>query len=286
LILREKLHFCVVFLVVLPEKTYLCGDMNVTVKEMEHTADSFFIEHNRVSGAVPEDGYRKASIMLTALDALARTTGKSLYVVDYYKKNFLYVSKNPFFLCGYTPDEVKGMGYSFYLKHVPEEEIDMLVEVNRAGFEFCTGMSPEDRTGYVTSCNFHLVDEGRKMLVNHKLTPLMLNGDGDLWLAVCVVSLSPHREAGHVEMRKTGTSCCWTYSLARHSWEQMDSPSLSDREKDILLLSARGYTMNEIAGRMCISPDTVKFHKRRFFERLNVSNITEALGIASHCGML
>ena len=44
------------------------------------------------------------------------------------------MSDNPLFLCGHTADEVLRMGYAFYLSHVPEEELPMLTELNRAGF--------------------------------------------------------------------------------------------------------------------------------------------------------
>ena len=253
---------------------------------MNYTVDSFFIKDNKVSNVVPEEDYRNASTVLIALDALARMTYQSLYVIDYYNKNFLYVSENPLFLCGNTPDEVKRMGYSFYFRHVPKEEVDMLLEINRVGFEFCAHMSPEEKVNHSISYDFHLMNEKRKTLVNHKLTPLILTGDGAVWLAACAVSLSSHKDAGHVEIRKKGTACHWIYSLERHKWEQTENHMLSNREKDILRLSAQGYTMNEIADRMCISPDTVKFHKRQLFERLDVKNITEALGTASHHGML
>jgi hypothetical protein len=52
----------------------------------------------------------------------------------HYRRGFLYVSDNPLFLCGHTADEVLRMGYAFYLSHVPEEELPMLTELNRAGF--------------------------------------------------------------------------------------------------------------------------------------------------------
>jgi DNA-binding CsgD family transcriptional regulator len=248
------------------------------------TIDDFFVDVNKIS-FVAEDDYRNVAHLITALDAAARMTYQSLYVIDYHTRKFLYVSGNPLFLCGCSPEAVREAGYGFYLQHVPERELDMLLEINRAGFEFCTRVPTEDRTKYTISYNFHILGGRRETLINHKLTPLALSRDGAVWLAACAVSLSSHRTEGHVEARKSGATDHWTYSLERHKWEQTNSLSLNGREKDILLLSAQGCTMNDISAILCISVSTVKFYKARLFERLCVNNIAEALSIASNHGM-
>jgi len=54
----------------------------------------------------------------------------------------------------------------------------------------------------------------------------------------------------------------------------------------ILLLSTQGYSMDEIAERICISLDTVKFHKKNIFEKLQVKNIVEAIIFAANYKLL
>ena len=78
----------------------------------------------------------------------------------------------------------------------------------------------------------------------------------------------------------------WEYSLEYHKWTKNEGITLSDKEKDILSLSARGYTMNEIADHLCVAIDTVKFHKRRLFEKLNIKNIAEAISFATNYKLL
>ena len=87
---------------------------------------------NRVEGITDAD-YQRAQPYVEAAQAFAQTTYQSIYIIDYYRKNFLYVSDNPLFLCGHTADEVRLMGYGFYLSHVPENEVPMLTELNRSG---------------------------------------------------------------------------------------------------------------------------------------------------------
>ena len=70
--------------------------------------------------------------MLEAVSAVSRLTYQSIYVMDYCKMNFLYVSDNPIFLCGRTREEVMAMGFDFLLEQCKPEEVHALIEINRA----------------------------------------------------------------------------------------------------------------------------------------------------------
>ncbi len=61
--------------------------------------DDFFMYENRVEGITDAD-YQRAQLYVEAAQAFAQTTYQSIYIIDYYRKNFLYVSDNPLFLCG------------------------------------------------------------------------------------------------------------------------------------------------------------------------------------------
>lgn len=52
---------------------------------------------------------------------------------------------------------------------------------------------------------------------------------------------------------------------------------LSAREGEVLDLLARGYRYREIAGELFISPETVRSHVRRIYEKLHVRSRTEAV---------
>lgn len=247
--------------------------------------EDFFIMSNSVYNITEED-YQKVELLIRMFDAISRTTYQSIYIIDYFKKNFLYVSSNPLFLCGHTPQKIKELGYMFYINHVPEKEQNMLTEINKSGFNFFEKIPIEDRNNYTISYDFHIVTGKRQILVNHKLTPLVLTKDGRMWLAVCVVSLSSHNTPGHIELRKSGTIQYWEYSLEKHRWVENNGITLSEKEKDILLLSAQGYTMNEISQKLFLAVDTIKFYKKKLFEKLGVKNITEALSLATNYKLL
>jgi hypothetical protein len=148
------------------------------------------------------------------------------------------VSRNPLFLCGNTADKVKDMGYCYYQENVPEEEHPLLKEINRAGFDFLNKVPREDRYNYSISFDFHVMKGKRKILINHKHTPILLTKEGKVWFAACLVSLSPRNKPGNIEIRKDGQSIFWKYSLENHRWNEKTELALKDTEKDILILSA------------------------------------------------
>ena len=191
------------------------------------------------------------------------------------------MSDNPLFLCGHTAAEIKELGYRYYIDFVSEEEQMMLMEINRAGFDFFNKIPINERIKHTISYNFHLVNKKRKALINHKLTPIQLTADGKIWLAACLVSLSSRDDVGRIEMSKIGEMSVWKYSINSRRWKEEKRKVLDEKEKEILSLSIQGYTLSEIADKVCLSLDAVKFYRRKIFEKLDVKNITEAAVFAT-----
>lgn len=247
--------------------------------------DDFFIPDNEIR--LPEElDYSRVDEFIRSAEAFSRSSYQSVYIIDYFRQNFLYVSPNPMFLCGLTPERVKESGYRFYLEFVPEDEHPLLLTLNRAGFAFFNDIPVTERKDWYITYDFHLLNSGRKILINHKLTPLALTSDGRIWLALCVVSAATHADAGHIEMHRVDSSEYFEFSTVSRRWIKKQMPTLTDGEKSVLTLSIQGYTMSEIADKICLSPDTVKKYRKRIFEKLEVRNISEAIAAATNNKLL
>ncbi|MAP94741.1 MAG: helix-turn-helix transcriptional regulator [Ponticaulis sp.] len=61
---------------------------------------------------------------------------------------------------------------------------------------------------------------------------------------------------------------------------------ISDREYDVLQRLSEGLSNKQIADALHISPNTVKTHVNRLFEKLDVSRRTEAIARARELGIL
>ena len=62
--------------------------------------------------------------------------------------------------------------------------------------------------------------------------------------------------------------------------------ALSEREKAVLEAVARGHSNREIARQLWISEQTVKFHLRNVYRKLDVSSRTEAARVAYRTGLV
>ncbi len=244
--------------------------------------NDFFYSKNTVNN-VSDDDQRQTVDYLEPVKAFARTTYKSIYIIDYEKKGFEYVSDNPLFLCGHTAEEVEQMGYAFYFKYVTKPDLDLLLKINTIGFDFYEKIPVEERKNYTISYDFHLKNnEGKVILINQKLTPLFLTNEGKIWKALCIISLSAEQISGNIKVYKKGDNKIFKYDLEGDFWKTTEKIVLTSRESEILRYSIRGYTINEIAEAIFVSPDTVKFHRRKLFDKLEVVNISEAIAYATN----
>jgi len=247
---------------------------------MKNNITSTLLTKNKVEKISTEDLLQQHDYM-EAIKAFSRLTYESVYVIDYEKMAFEYVSENPLFLCGYSPEEVLGLGYEFYFKNVPEKDLVLLSLINEAGFDFFAKLPDGEKKQYSITYDFHLINkDGKPTLINHKLTPLFLTGEGKMWKAMCIVSISHHQQAGNIYIYKHGTDDLWQLNIVSKIWQKSEKPKLSKREIEILQLHAQGLTINQIAEKIFVAPDTVKYYRRRIFERLEVSNMVEALSRA------
>ncbi|MCM1356538.1 MAG: helix-turn-helix transcriptional regulator [Staphylococcus sp.] len=249
------------------------------------TPDEFFIPDNEVK--LPDElDYSRVDEYVRSAEAFSRSTYQSVYIIDYFKQNFLYVSPNPMFLCGLTPEQMIELGYRFYLKYVPEDEQALLLDINRAGFAFYNQIPLGQRKDWYISYDFHILNDGHPILINHKLTSLALTSDGRVWLGLCVVSASTHTTYGFIEMHHVGAPDYFVFNPVTRRWDKKAMPSLTEREKSVLTLSIQGYTMSEIADCICLSPDSIKKYRQRIFEKLGVRNISEAIAAAANNKLL
>lgn len=64
------------------------------------------------------------------------------------------------------------------------------------------------------------------------------------------------------------------------------SLGITGREREVLQLLADGRSNKEIAKRLGLSPNTVKTHVARLFEKLRVARRTEAIQLARELGLV
>lgn len=239
--------------------------------------DKFFNSQNCIKSNLETELATDYSY-LDAIRAFAHLSNASIYVIDYEKQGFEYVCDNPLFLCGNTSSDVKNMGYEFYSSYVPQEDLEMLLEINQIGFNFFEQQPIQKRKDFTISYDFHLLyPGGKRILIKHKLTPFVLTQSGKLWKAICLVEVSSAKQAGNIRITNHTNGKSLYYDRTAKYWREEVNFALSCKEKQMIELSIRGYSIKEIAEQMHVSNETVKFYRRNIFNKLQVKSISEAI---------
>ena len=71
-----------------------------------------------------------------------------------------------------------------------------------------------------------------------------------------------------------------------HQGQRVLYHKLSERERDVLRLTAQGYSAPEIGSRLAISPKTVDTYKQRINEKLGFSHRSDYVRFALRLGLL
>ncbi len=74
--------------------------------------------------------------------------------------------------------------------------------------------------------------------------------------------------------------------LAQGEGEQGEYEALTGREKEVLKFTAEGFTNQEIAEKLVISPKTVDTYRQRIMEKLNLHHRSELVRYALKTGLL
>ncbi len=75
-------------------------------------------------------------------------------------------------------------------------------------------------------------------------------------------------------------------SLTNTTTEADQYNQLSDRERDVLKLSAQGYISREIADQLLLSPKTVETYRQRGMEKLGLEHRSDLIRFALRAGIL
>lgn len=75
-------------------------------------------------------------------------------------------------------------------------------------------------------------------------------------------------------------------ALTRERQEGFTRQTLTERQREVLSLSAQGYTYKQIARRLRISERTVRYHIQSAIDKLHLQNRQQLISYASRLGML
>jgi DNA-binding CsgD family transcriptional regulator len=207
-------------------------------------------------------------------------------IFDLYQRRHVYYSPKYATVLGWDPKlAMEDITYTNNLIHT-----DDLPKLMLAGIYYIKlGFSLPEKNKKDYKCIFDYRvrgKEGKFVRVIEQQLPLELDTYGNVWLALSMLDLSPDKDVeapfrGRLINHRTGEH----FLFPPDETPPRETFSLTNREKEILGLIAKGLISKEIADRLFISVNTVNTHRQRIIEKLNVSNTYEALQYASERGL-
>lgn len=247
---------------------------------MNIKAKDFFKDYNAVDSSYelsPEfiDG------AISMADSMACASSLGAYVFDYSKRAVVYVSPNIASWCNLQQSDIMANGCDAYLKYINEKDLLMLQDINQAAFKFFKKLPDEESINYVVSYDFRY----GQLMVNQHYRPVVVK-DGNVMMAVCVVSLSSSKESGNIVMNSPKSKYAYEYSTELKKWIKKKKTHLTDKERGIIRLSIQGLNTEQIAEATHTKATTIKTQKKNLFQKLNVHSMPEAIRQAMNNGLL
>ena len=214
------------------------------------------------------------------LDKLLPPSSTFFMITNIKKEKYEFISNNLEYATGLSKTELMQKGIPFFLSLIHPDEIDswLLIikelmefyqvnykaeDLKKLEFQYNYRLKVGDANKYVNvlenKINLIADDQGRPIV---KLSHFTVFGKGKLKPLKAVARYLNNQNEFETVYRK----------IYRSSFLE---GKISNRERDIVQLLAKGLTNNQIADKLSISRHTVRTHRKNMLAKCNVNNTTE-----------
>lgn len=235
---------------------------------------------------MPNDyDYSNINTLTNIIESLERGINSKIYVIDFYKRKYIYVSDSIIDFCRLKTynDET----YNFFYESTSRHDHNKLQEIYISFFKEFHNLNDKSKKSITVCTNFTaLGNNHKKIAINHKFIPLLLNKNGDIWIAVCLTAISCKNMIDRSYYQIKDSEYYHEFSPRTKCWTKKKEIEISYTEKDILRLSAFGSSVATIAEQLNRSIDCIKTIKRKLFLKFDTQNISEAITYAKNKGLI
>jgi DNA-binding NarL/FixJ family response regulator len=219
-------------------------------------------------------------------ETLSSLCSEAIYIIDFKRQCFCYVSNHDLFLCGHSQEEVMRSGYDFYSKIIHPDDLSLLKTMYHIINLYI--LEQKESINYfsftVRLKNYLQENQFDYFMVYHKLKPIY-NQESNL--GICTLTLSVMPDSGNlIACLNNNDSYLDEYSFISGKWKRQKNKGLTEKERAIIVLSKQGLDNKSIAGKLCISYDTLRHAITILCEKLGVKNLKQAVVYATNHLML
>ncbi len=214
--------------------------------------------------------------ILRIIDVASRLTNTSMLLYDFEKRSVIHKSVKLLYMDEATISDIQRDSSNPYWSLVTPTDLNVLLGVEKAYFNILKSFSPEQQMKHTLVINFNILLKKKEQIVTQKFSPLKLQQDGTPSLGLISVTQTANETCERAAIFGNG----FRYAYDFQTREFVLIPQrlqLTLIEKAILSFASKGLSTEQIAKELYRSPNTIKTHRKRLFEKLKVSTIAEAV---------
>ena len=204
--------------------------------------------YSNITETIPEEEYDGMDLQFESLDAMARITNASMFVVDFSKNKMVYHTDNLLFVDEATTRDIQRESTNPYWALIHDEDLGLIIEAREAYLKLLDEMAIEQRQKHACVIDIRIILHRRAYVITQKFTPLKLRPDGKLWLGLFCMTTSSNTSVESEHISVFGEGFRYVYNQKNKSFQPFERDmQLTLMEKTILLRASKGLTLEQIA---------------------------------------
>ncbi len=219
--------------------------------------------------------YSKVSRAIKGLELLNFNPDEYLYILDLNRLDFFYYEEHPTFLSNKKHIHISDVGYLYFTERVHESDYQKAINVLDIFHDYHIHDPQEN---IIISYNVQVkVSEDEIHLMTHKLKPLKIDNDKKLWMVLFSSSICKNKCGEKIKVYNTVSKEETFYNAQTKKLVDSEITDFTAREIDVIQLITKGYSVKEIALKLFVSENTIKYHKKNIFCKSRCRNALELL---------
>ena len=203
---------------------------------------------------------------------LSNMIPEALVILDFQQNTFLHVPCHDLFLCGYSQEEVRELGFKFFKKALHPEDIQLWNRIYNLIFKSQNnGDFTKEKINYFSftlrfKSSFSKGKKNRYNMVYFKLKLKFI--DEEPRFGICFLSCSVMPNSGNLNVYFYNQEHA-EYAFDKRKWMKNSSFQLTGRERELLMWTQQGLSQKEIAEKFGVEEKTVENSKYSLFRKID-----------------
>ena len=213
-------------------------------------------------------------------------------ILDVTNFRILYITDNINDLSGYTAKETKNLNILLFFYALAFDHLSFPIKIMRFSFK-CREIYKENlyKNLKMTICGIKAKKkDGTRCRIQLSLKPIQFDENGITQITLITGEEITHLIKSDFDPYWCRISCGENSEITGHfiNNQKMDMAHdiISEREKDVLRLIAKGMESKEIGSQLFISSNTVDNHRRNMIARTGARDTTALLQLCYSCGII